>query len=236
MIGSEILQKAQQTRKKRRKICRRIIIVCTGMSENCLMVRWILSPRKYSLLIEDLTKINALSVCRQQISRQPRQGLAAKRAASVPQRSNLRCCWNTLCSSASRHLLLLAVSRYQMEISHRSSPKTAPTLSWQQTFTTRSLRHLRLLTTGACKSACVCKGPSCLIEKYVLFWWLFEENLYSGNFYKKGSWFHSNDNILLGDGLFIKSCFKKKKILLLKELKMVGSRYPQYGCEFNGLG
>lgn len=86
------------------------------------------------------------------------QRLAVQRAATVPQRSNLRCYWNILCSSASHHLLLLADSRYQMEISHRSSPKTAPDLSQQRTFMTCSLRHLCPLITRACKSACICKG------------------------------------------------------------------------------
>lgn len=63
-------------------------------------------------------------------------------AVSVPLRTSLRCSWNMLCSLASHHQLLLAGSKYQTEISHRSSPKTAPTLSQQQTFMAYSLRHL----------------------------------------------------------------------------------------------
>lgn len=53
--------------KEKKEICRRIINARTGMSEDCLLVRWILPLRKYSLPIEDLNKINAFSVCMQQI-------------------------------------------------------------------------------------------------------------------------------------------------------------------------
>lgn len=90
-------------------------------------------------------------------TRKPCQRLGVQSTARVPQRSNLRCCWNMLCSSASHHLLLLAASRYQMEISHHSSPKTAPNLSQQHAFMTCTLRHLYPLITRACKSACICK-------------------------------------------------------------------------------
>lgn len=106
-------------------------------------------------------------------ARKQRERLAVQRALSVPQRSSLRCYWNMLCSSASLHLLPLADSRYQMEISHHSSPKTAPTLSRQQTFMAYCLRHLCPLTTAACKSACICKVTKLPYLEVLAFLWLF---------------------------------------------------------------
>lgn len=145
------------------------------MSENYFLVQWIIPLRKCSLLIEDLNKINVLLVCIHQIQRQQwsNDGGSLCSVQQVCHRDQTSGATGTCCAVQPLITCCYWLTRYQMEISHRSLPKTAPTLSQQQTFMTCSLRHLCPLTTRACKSACICKVTKLPYLEVPAFLWLF---------------------------------------------------------------
>jgi len=176
------------------------------------MVLWIIPLRNQSLLTEDLDKRKVLFVWMHQIQQWSNERLAVRSAVSVPLRTSLRYCWNTLCSLASHHLLLLAGSKYQMEMSHRSSLKTAPTLSRQQTFMAYSLRHLCPPNNSSLQiclhmqsNQTALSRAACFLVAFFFFFWT---TLFYHPF-KKGGWFHSHDNRALWDILSKNPAFNK---------------------------
>lgn len=150
---------------------------------------------------------------------------ALQHAVSVPLRTSLRCCWNMLCSLASHHPLLLAGSKYQMEISHRSSPKTAPTLSQQQTFMAYSLRHLCPPNNSSLQICLHMQSNQTALSRDACFLVaLFLEQPLLYHPLKKGAWFHCHSSRALWDILFKEILLSEKKILLLFGFFLVSLR------------
>lgn len=174
----------------------------------------IIPLRNQCLLAEDLDKRKVLLVWMHQIQQWSNERLAVQCAVSVPLRTSLRCSWNTLCSLASHHLLLLAGSKYQMEISHRSSPRTAPTLSQQQTFMAYSLRHLCPPNNSRLQICLHMQSNQSALSRDACFLVAF---LGQPLFYHP---FHSHDNRTLRDILFKRNPALKKILVFKTSLRM----------------